>query len=133
MKKRKFLLFLPGDWKSQNTLLQIHNAWNQKLCHILFSAHYQFLSFIYISTFYPYLFSVGYLLSVIIFHTIYYTIINFYSIILPFDKGQKNLPVFKGQRQYHRDNKREILGWPESLFGFFCNILQNLRTFWPTQ
>lgn len=43
---------------------------------------------IYISTFYPYLFSVGYLLSVIIFHTITQGI-NFYSVILPFDKGQK--------------------------------------------
>ena len=51
----------------------------------------------------------------------------------PFWQGLKILPIFKGQRQYHRDNKREILGWPESLFGFFCNILQNLWTFRPAQ
>ena len=102
------------------TILGTRNSVIYYFLPIINSCH---TSIIYISTFYPYLFSVCYLLSVIIFHTIYYTRNKFLFCNFPFWQGSKKLPIFKGQRQYHRDNKREILGWPESLFGFFCNIL----------
>ena len=36
---------------------------------------------------------------------------------------------------YHPEQYSFVLGWPKSLFGFFCKMLQGKpeRTFWPTQ
>jgi len=73
----------------ENALSYIYNGfwrWKMQQTKTVLNSCHTFI--IYISTFYPYLFSVGYLLSVIIFHTITQGI-NFYSVILPFDKGQK--------------------------------------------